>query len=99
MERICSSHRHRSGAGDLGVGRFTRSSASIGPDRQGLRAWLEESGFLRAGRSKPVKPKEAWKQALRLRKKPRSSALFQDLAGTITLAGCVDSAFGKLKAT
>jgi hypothetical protein len=64
-----------------------------------LRAWLNEKEFLPAGQSKPVKPKDAWNEALRMLKKPRSNALFADLAKRVTLAGCVDPAFGKLKTT
>jgi len=64
-----------------------------------LRDWLQAKGFLLPGQSKPVKPKEAWNQALRMRKKPRSNAFFEDLAQRVTLTGCVDPAFGKLKTT
>ncbi len=62
-----------------------------------LRHWLQEQGFLAAGLVKPGRPKEAVQEALRLVRKARSSALYQDLAGVVSLEGCVDPAFVKLR--
>jgi hypothetical protein len=64
-----------------------------------LRSWLRSSGRLLPGHPKPLRPKEAVQEALRLVRKPRSSALYQDLATVTRIETCVDSAFGKLRAT
>ncbi|MFN3690854.1 MAG: hypothetical protein ACK4UU_08030, partial [Fimbriimonadales bacterium] len=46
---------------------------------------------------KPVRPKETMQQILREAKVQRSSALFYKLAQKVSLAGCADPAFQKLK--
>jgi hypothetical protein len=66
---------------------------------QGLRLRLVERGFWNAGEDKPHAPKEAVEYALWLARKPRSSAIYQRLAETVTLAGCADEAFSKLRST
>ncbi|MBN2291082.1 MAG: hypothetical protein JXM70_01580 [Pirellulales bacterium] len=62
-----------------------------------LRDWLRENTtFWPADQAKPVRPKEAVEKALREVRKPRSSAIYQDLAKTVSLTGCSDPAFAKL---
>jgi hypothetical protein len=63
----------------------------------GLRPWLKEKGFLAAGHGKPAQPKEAVEKALRTASKPRSSAIYQKLAETVTLSACTDPSFQKLR--
>ena len=41
----------------------------------GLRPWLIDRGWLREGEVKPDRPKEAFKEALRAARKPRSASL------------------------
>ena len=63
-----------------------------------LRAWLVQQGFLEhAQQAKPARPKEALEEALRVSSKPRSSALYLQLAKKVGLQRCTDEAFGKLK--
>lgn len=64
-----------------------------------LRPWLEAQGFLQPGQSKPARPKEAMEHALREVRRPRSSARYAEIAKKVTLSGCVDPAFVKLKQT
>lgn len=64
----------------------------------GLHSWLVQEGWLTAGAHKPTRPKEAMEAALRLAGKPRSSAIFQQLAGSVSLDRCTDPAFGRFKA-
>lgn len=64
-----------------------------------LRPWLVERGFLYEGETKPRRPKEAVEAALRLVHKPRSSAMYRELAQRVSLRRCTDSAFQKLTAT
>lgn len=64
---------------------------------QPVRTWLREQGFL-AGTGKPERPKEAMEAALRVARKPRSSALFGELSRRVSLARCADPAFLKLRA-
>jgi len=64
----------------------------------GLRDWLRhQTHFWTAGRPKPERPKEAMEAALRKTRKQRSSAIYQDLAGRVSVERCVDPALGKLK--
>ena len=64
-----------------------------------LRDWLRKEGLLVEGRAKPADPKAALDRALRLTGKRRSSSLFQALAAIVSLQGCIDPAFLKLRAT
>ncbi|MFH7319607.1 hypothetical protein ACHHRT_03225 [Desulfurivibrio sp. D14AmB] len=62
-----------------------------------LRSWLKAKGLLQEGEAKPERPKEAMELALRAARKPRSSALYLQLARQVSMARCVDPAFLKLK--
>ena len=53
--------------------------------RPALRAWLVEEGLLAEGQSKPDRPKEALAEALFVVRKPPTSALFLELAKTVSL--------------
>jgi hypothetical protein len=64
-----------------------------------LRQWLKDKEYLREGDSKPVRPKEAMEAALRVVRQPRSSAVYEELAGTVSYDRCTDLAFAKLKTT
>ncbi len=63
-----------------------------------LREWLLGKGFLESGQAKPARPKEAVEAVLWETRKPRSSAIYQALATKVSLKGCNDRAFNKLKA-
>jgi len=62
-----------------------------------LRSWLQEKGLLEAGAAKPARPKEAVELALWTVRKPRSSAIYFELAQSVSTAGCTDPAFLKLR--
>ena len=62
-----------------------------------LRNWLREYGYLRAGISKPIDPKKAFKETLRIAQKAHSSALFFALAQKVSIERCTDDAFVKFK--
>jgi hypothetical protein len=64
-----------------------------------LRSWLIERGLLERHQAKPGRPKEAMEAALRVVRKPRSSAIYQELAATVSLRRCADPAFLKLRNT
>jgi hypothetical protein len=61
--------------------------------RPDLRAWLQEQGRWPEGQPKPTRPKEAMETALREVRKPRSSAIYLDLARTVSLAHHTEPAF------
>lgn len=63
----------------------------------GLRPWLRDRGWLPVGHVKPLDPKEAFEQALRVVSSPRSSAIFLRLAEGVGLRRCSDPSFQKLK--
>jgi hypothetical protein len=62
-----------------------------------LRSWLVERGALARPEDKPTRPKEAVEEALRVARKPRSSALYQRIAGAVSVDRCSDPAFNKLR--
>lgn len=68
-------------------------------DANSLRQQLLQRNFLREGRRKPDRPKDAMEDLLRLKKKPRSSSIYLELARKVSLRHCDDPAFLKLKAT
>ncbi len=61
-----------------------------------LRTWLRSKGFVSSDNTKPNRPKEAVEQALWLARKPRSSAIYRELAEKVDFTGCQDSSFLKL---
>ncbi len=61
--------------------------------------WLAALGHLQPGALKPARPKEAKEAALREKRKPASSALFAEIAASLSLKHCTDPAFLKLKGT
>ncbi len=64
-----------------------------------LRTWMTESGFLQEASVKPLRPKEAVEKALRIARKPRSSALYRQLAEKVSFKRCSDPAFQKFQQT
>lgn len=64
-----------------------------------LRKWLKEKGFFIESEPKPARPKEAVEAALRIARKPRSPAIYKQLAEKVSLEQCIDPAFDKLKNT
>jgi hypothetical protein len=62
-----------------------------------LRSWLIERGLLEGHQTKPGRPKEAMEAALRAVRKPRSSAIYQELAAKVSFRRCADPAFLKLR--
>jgi hypothetical protein len=64
-----------------------------------LRTYLRVHDWWPTARLKPDRPKEAVEQALRIVKKPRSSAVYLQLAETVSFQRCNDAAFLKLKAS
>lgn len=64
---------------------------------QPLSGWLVVEGFRQPGEAKPSRPKEAVEKALRLVRRPRSSALYSQLATRVSFEKCTDPAFSRLK--
>lgn len=64
-----------------------------------LRSWLQDHDLLDPHGPKPGRPKEAVERALQVVRKPRSSALYRQLAQEVGLARCVDPSFSKLRRT
>jgi len=61
-----------------------------------LQAWLRDRQYLAAGETKPSRPKEAMKAALREARRPRSSSLYRQLAERVSLRDHNEPAFGEL---
>ena len=59
-----------------------------------LRAWLRDRGLMETG-AKPTDPKRAVEEALKFVNKPRSSAIYADLASKAGVSTCSDSSFAK----
>lgn len=64
-----------------------------------LRQHLNDSGWWPADAAKPPRPKEAAEWILRQTRQPRSSAIYQRLAESISIKGCSDPAFLQLHMT
>lgn len=64
----------------------------------GLRDWLTTKKYLREGETKPVRPKEAMRAALREVRRPPSAALFEQIASKVSVKHCRDPSFMKLRA-
>lgn len=63
-----------------------------------LRQHLADSGWWPAEAAKPPRPKEVAEWVLKQTGQPRSSAIYQKLAGHISIKGCTDTAFVELNA-
>ncbi|MHB1557900.1 MAG: methylation-associated defense system protein MAD4 [Isosphaeraceae bacterium] len=68
-------------------------------DLAGLRRLLRDQGLWREGQPKPDDPKLAMERILRLNNRPRSSAIYEELARKVSLKNCLDGAFAKLRTT
>lgn len=68
-------------------------------DPGSIRDWLRAQGFGFDDHEKPQRPKEALEAVLRKLRKPRSSTVYEDLAGKLSLTRCVDPAFVRLRTT
>jgi hypothetical protein len=64
-----------------------------------LRTLLAQQGLWPEADAKPPRPKEATEWVLRQTRRPRSSAIYEELAGRISIRGCTDEAFKELHAT
>lgn len=64
-----------------------------------LREWLQAQGFLKDIGAKPFPPKDAMRAALKVTKLPPSSAIFAELARTVSFQRCTDAAFLKFSKT
>jgi hypothetical protein len=62
-----------------------------------IRDWLRTKGFEFNTDGKPLQPKEAMEAVCRMKKQPRSSALYQKITSKISLQKCNDEAFKRLK--
>ncbi|MBL8173126.1 MAG: hypothetical protein JNK48_00565 [Bryobacterales bacterium] len=62
-----------------------------------LYSWLDSTGFLAPGASKPADPKKALNAALFLARKQKSSSIFSSVASQVSLARCIDPSFLKLR--
>jgi hypothetical protein len=64
----------------------------------GLREWVRtQTHFWQGQGAKPQRPKEAFEAALRKARRPKSAALFEELAGSVSVDRCADPSFLKLK--
>jgi hypothetical protein len=108
MRLAASGWQHRSAAividPELDVWMWQRSShveSALGWSGRtpGLYDWAVSEGWLEKGECKPRRPKDALNQALRIARIPKSSSIFKQVADKVTLTGCQDPAFQKLRST
>lgn len=67
------------------------------PLDQPIRQWLLERGFQFDGAGKPAQPKEALEAIVRIHRQARSSALYEKVAGKLSLKRCRDAAFVRMR--
>ncbi len=65
----------------------------------GIREWLARKGFQFNHAGKPLRPKEALEAVLLHTRRPRSSALYEEIATRLSLPRCTDAAFQRLRRT
>ena len=65
-------------------------------DSMPIRAWLQEKGFDFTSEGKPKRPKEAFEEVVRKCQLPRSSSLYSEITGKVSLSRCTDSAYQRL---
>ena len=63
------------------------------PDYKSITKYLIEKEYLSEGETKPGRPKEAFEELLKEKSKPRSSAIYKDLASYVSFKKCEDQAF------
>lgn len=66
-------------------------------DLANLRRWLSKNGWWPSSSLKPPDPKLAVEQVLRKVRKPRSSAIYEQLARCVSFQRCTDPAFLKFR--
>jgi len=64
-----------------------------------IHALGRQRGYWIEGEVKPMRPKELLDAILRQQRRPRSAAIFQELARRVGLAQCQDPAFTLLRDT
>jgi hypothetical protein len=75
-----------------------RKSLGWTGSQEDLARWLQDAGYQFHG-TKPARPKEALESVLRRNRKPRSSAIYHELASQVSLRRCSDPAFAKFTTT
>jgi hypothetical protein len=63
-----------------------------------LRSWLVQKGFDFTVEGKPKRPKEAFEEVVRKCRLPRSSSLYSEITGKLSLQRCNDPAYRRLSA-
>lgn len=71
----------------------------IGWNNSELRDWLQSEGHISPSAHKPHNPKLVFEDALRIKRKPRSSSIYGKLAERVSLERCTDKAFRTFKDT
>lgn len=67
------------------------------PGSPSLREWLEARGLWSQHQTKPADPKVALEAALAKLRRPRSSAIYEDLARLVSFGQCHDAAFNRFR--
>ncbi len=65
-------------------------------DLNDLRSWMSQNGLWETNQPKPDEPKKAFRTVLREAQTPKSSRIFADLATSVSVKNCQDSAFNLL---
>ena len=65
----------------------------LGTDWETIKDLGDQTGYWQEGETKPSRPKELLDMVLHRTRKPRSSALYRQLAEKVSLRGCQDSSF------
>lgn len=67
------------------------------PHEMSIRAWVSAAGFTVSDEGKPDPPKDAFEAVLQECQVPRSSALYAEVAGRISIRACTDAALIRLR--
>jgi hypothetical protein len=64
--------------------------------QESLYAWARNKGLIEESDTKPVRPKEALEEALRVSQTSKSSAIYKKITSKVSYKNCVDPAFNKM---
>lgn len=67
------------------------------PHEMSIRAWVAAAGFKVSDEGKPDPPKDAFEAVLRECQVPRSSSVYANIAGRISIPQCADPALSRLR--
>lgn len=74
-------------------------ATALGWEKKELDSWLQNKNFITSIGTKPRDPKEEMESALNIKRIPRSSSIYAEIAKKVSLISCIDRSFLKFRTT